>query len=311
MGATTVRMQSIRTIPKPGEAAKGSRRTRLRIGAVLVAVLNGAVVVGIGPASSDATVGTVGRARRPTRAPEAPESIPRPVVLLYGDSLAWEAREHFVAAFAERPDVEVITKTFGGTAICDWLAAMRTDATAIAPGAVVVEFSGNALTACMQDLSGRPLTGDAYLKRYRSDAEAVVGIFRPIGAHLYFVGAPSPRPSAARSDFSGGRLNAIYEQIASSRSNAVEFVDAGAAVLDDGLWTATLLCLRGEPCEGGTDGLGRGVNLVRAPDGNHFCPAGEQARAGVTGPCSVWSSGAFRFGGAMARPVVAALGVPH
>ena len=198
------------------ERRKISRRTGPRFGAFLVAVLNGAVVVGMGPASGDATVGAIGRLRLPERGPEAPESIPRPTVLLYGDSLAWEAREHFVEAFAARPDVHVVTRTFGGTAICDWLEAMRGDVVDLAPGAVVVEFSGNALTDCMHDANGQPLTREAYLDRYRADAEAVVATFAPIGAQLYFVGAPIPRPSTDHHDFNGGRVNAIYEQIAGS-----------------------------------------------------------------------------------------------
>jgi hypothetical protein len=272
---------------------------------LLVSVLNGAVVVGIGPASSDAAVGTGGRARTP----EVPDPRPRPVVLLYGDSLAWEAREHFVAAFAARPDVQVETRTFGGTAICDWLDVMQADAVELAPGAVVVEFSGNALTPCMQDPNGEPLTDAASLDRYRSDTEQVVEIFRPIGTHLYFVGAPIPRAPGASGDFAGGRIDAIYEQVASAPADAVEFVDAGAAVLDRGRWTAHLPCLPDEPCEGGTDEAGIEVNVVRAPDGNHFCPEAAQAVHGVTAACPVWSSGAYRFANAMARPVQESLGV--
>ena len=62
-------MQSIWGTQKLGGTAKISRRTRLRLGALSVAVLNGAVVVGIGPASGDATVGAVGlRAPTGTRA---------------------------------------------------------------------------------------------------------------------------------------------------------------------------------------------------------------------------------------------------
>ena len=205
----------------------------------------------------------------------------------------------------------MVTKTFGGTAICDWLEAMRNDVVDLAPGAVVVEFSGNALTDCMHDANGQPLTREAYLDRYRSDAEGVVATFAPIGARLYFVGAPIPRPSTDHRDFNGGQVNAIYEQIAGSGADRVEFIDAGTAVLDDGQWTATLPCLTDEPCEGGIDALGRAVNRVRAPDGNHFCPEAEPAVNGVTGPCPVWSSGAHRFAGAMARPVLIALGAPQ
>ena len=85
--------------------------------------------------------------------------IARPLVILYGDSLAWEAEDSFVGAFAGQPGVEVLTRTHGGTAICDWLDEMQDDAARLAPGAVVLEFSGNNLTPCMQDAAGRGVGG--------------------------------------------------------------------------------------------------------------------------------------------------------
>jgi len=78
-------------------------------------------------------------------------------------------------------------------------------------------------------------------------------------------------------------------------------------VLDGGRWTETLPCLGGEPCTGGRDAAGRLVNVVRAPDGVHFCPGAPAAVRGVTADCSVWASGSWRFGNAMAAPVVAEL----
>ena len=56
--------------------------------------------------------------------------------------------------------------------------------------------------------------------------------------------------------------------------------------------------------------LGRAVhgasrdNIVRAPDGVHFCPDGKTTLVGGFEECDVYSSGAFRFasGDARARP---------
>jgi len=93
-----------------------------------------------------------------------------------------------------------------------------------------------------------------------------------------------------------GRLNARYSEIADLAGAG--YIDAGAAVLDHGRWTATLPCLQGEPCTGDM------VNLVRAPDGMRFCPTAGAAVQGVTGVCAGWSSGAYRFGTAMAAPVI-------
>jgi hypothetical protein len=84
-----------------------------------------------------------------TATPALTAPIARPLVILYGDSLAWEAEDSFVGAFAGQRGVEVLTRTHGGTAICDWLDEMQDDAARLAPGAVVLEFSGNNLTrAC-------------------------------------------------------------------------------------------------------------------------------------------------------------------
>jgi len=75
-------------------------------------------------------------------------------------------------------------------------------------------------------------------------------------------------------------------------------------VLWGGRWAETLPCLPAEPCTGGRDANGTPVNVVRAPDGAHFCPGAPAAVRGVTAGCSVWPSGSWRFGNAMAAPVI-------
>jgi hypothetical protein len=160
---------------------------------------------------------------------------------------------------------------------------------------VVVEFSGNALTPCMRDPDGHPLRGDAYFGRYRADAAEVVTIFSSIGARVYFAGSPISRPAEQAGDYSGGRLDAMYRAVPGSR-----FVDAAAAVLDPaGHYTETLPCLPTEPCT-----RPDGTNVVRAPDGAHFCPGNGPPREGVTDGCHTWSSGAFRYARALAAPVI-------
>ena len=236
--------------------------------------------------------------------------LTKPLVILYGDSLADEAVDSFVAAFARQPGVQVITRTAGGTAICDFLGEMRKDAATLAPGAVVIEFSGNALTTCMTGLDGHRLSGDAYWDRYHTDAQTAIDIFASTGTRVIFAGSPISLRQQASGDFNGGKVNSMYAQLADEH-DGVEFVDAGAAVLDNGSWTASLPCLPGEPCTGGVDGLGRAVNLLRSPvdidGGGHFCPTTKVVKNGVLEPCPVWSSGAYRYATAMAQPVLDAL----
>jgi hypothetical protein len=81
---------------------------------------------------------------------------------------------------------------------------------------------------------------------------------------------------------------------------SVTYVDAGASVEGPGgVFTWSLPCLPTEPC----DGLivaGIPSNVVRAPDGVHFCAPSTAAE----GCDNTYSSGAFRFASAMADPVI-------
>jgi hypothetical protein len=249
----------------------------------------------------------------PAAAPVAAPPPPKPpvgeaTVVLYGDSLAWEAEHFFRDALVRAGVASVWTHTYGGTAICDWFEQMRLDASDPRPTIVVVEFSGNALTPCMADASGVSLgaSRDAYEQKYMADANEVLRIFSDSSVHVLFVGAPVARVAAERNDPYANWLNLMYAQF-SLFAPQVTYVDAGAAVLRDGYWTETLPCLPFEPCVGGTDVNGVGVNVVRAPDGGHFCPGAPNAQRGVTARCAIWSSGAFRYGNAMAEGVLGEL----
>src|SRR5438034_1518701 len=111
-------------------------------------------------------------------------------VILYGDSLAFEARDFFALSLQRGSDVEVVDRTFGGTAICDRLDGMRRDLHDLQPSAVVLEFVGNNVTPCMRGPTG-PLTGDDLVRKYRDDARTATEIFAGAGVRVYWMGAPS------------------------------------------------------------------------------------------------------------------------
>jgi hypothetical protein len=226
-------------------------------------------------------------------------------VALYGDSLASEAQSSFSDLLASAGSFEVRTHTFGGTAICDWFEQMTAEAAEWQPHAVVVEFSGNALTPCMAEIAGAADPTAARTAKYEADAERVLQIFGPAGSFVYFAGAPISRTAAEQGGPAG--MNDVYDRITADR-DAARYVAAGDAVLDQGQYTDTLPCLLPEPCTGGVSLDGRGFNVVRAPDGAHFCPGAPEAVRGVTTTCPVWSSGAYRFGLAMADPLLADFG---
>jgi hypothetical protein len=226
-------------------------------------------------------------------------------VILYGDSLAFEARDVFALSLQRGNDVEVVDRTYGGTAICDRLARMRRDLHDLQPAAVVLEFVGNNVTPCMRGPTG-PLTGEDLLKKYRDDARTATEIFAGAGVRVYWMGAPSTA-TAEEPVFAGVRHGYEAESgrltFATPPLRRVRYVDAGLAVLDGGRFAATLPCL---PSEGAGEGCIDGHIPVRARDGLHFCPV-------RTGPgddrCPIYSGGAVRFGLAMAQPIRRDLGL--
>jgi hypothetical protein len=214
--------------------------------------------------------------------------------------LAFESRDHFALTLARRADVEVVDRSFGGTAICDWLDQMRRDVRALQRAAVVLEFVGNNVTRCMRGPNG-PLADDDLVRKYRDDARIATGIFAGAGVRVYWIGGPQgPGPLATA--FTGVR--GVYQAeprrltFATPPLPRVEFVDAGQAVLDRGGFTSTLPCL---PSEGAPQGCVEGHIRVRVDDGINFC--GVPVPRGAGG-CPEYSSGAARFGFAMAAPVV-------
>ena len=276
-----------------------------RVLGCLVAATAFGILIGVTlalPARPATAAAQAGRAVAAVHLPAEPLADRR--VVLYGDSLAAQSQEFFVARLARAGITHLTTRTFGGTAICDWLGQMRADASALHPDAVAVEFSGNALTPCMKAPDGRPLSGAAYFQKYAADAQVVLNIFTRTHSVVFFAGAPISRSAEQTGDPTTAVLHTMYAALARS-SPYGRYTDAGASVLSGGRWTETLPCLPEEPCTGGRDTNGTPVNVVRAPDGGHFCPGAPPAVRGVTAACPVWDSGAWRFGNAMAAPVVA------
>ena len=228
-----------------------------------------------------------------------------PHVALFGDSLSSEAEPYYFSLVRStgRTAIDVYA-SYGGSAICDWLTKMRSVAATYRLNAVELQFSGNALSACM---GGLQPPDPGYYDKYQADAATAVGIFVARGVRVYLVGAPITR-AQQQGDPGWQALNQIYLQLAAADPAHVTFVDAGTAVeLPGHTYTDTLPCLVVEPCTGRVvDGVRS--NVVRSPDGVHFCPV---ARRGTS--CPVYSSGAYRYAaamaGALAVPVSAAPGV--
>jgi lysophospholipase L1-like esterase len=220
-----------------------------------------------------------------------------PIVALYTDSLGAQAEPFFADQL--RGEARIRGVTVPGAALCDALDAIGEEAERRRARLAVIQFSGNNVTPCTQGPDGAPLEGAALVDRYEADARRAVELLAGAGVPIYFVGSPPTTVSDAAT-----RINERYRQIAdetAQNGGEVFFVDAHTTVIaDDATFTRTLPCL---PFETEVQGCEGGRIVVRAPDGVHFCPT-------VTGEdphCPVWSSGAYRFGSAMAAPVLAAL----
>ena len=221
----------------------------------------------------------------------SPPSVP-PRVALYGDSLGNEAGEDF-SSLAQAAGASAFVRAFPGTAPCDWLSEMSVDDASFHPTAVVLLFSGANFTPCM---SGYAFASPQYYAKYQTDVQAAIDLFRSDGAQVFLVGLPydeSPTLSA-----NVANLNQLYASMAAANTG-VDYVDAGQSVMAYGSFTWTLPCLPGEPCTGPS-----GTNVVRAPDGVHFCPNGDSTQVDYFTECTVYSSGAFRFATAMLNPVL-------
>jgi hypothetical protein len=221
-------------------------------------------------------------------------------VVLFGDSLSGEAEPYYTRLMEATGQSVLAFDSYGGTALCDWLLTMRRVAGTVHPTAVELQFSGNAYTPCMKGFKpGTP----AYYRKYGADTEAAIKIFVPVGAHVYLIGAPISRGQQSDPNWHD-LLNRQYAQMALSDPLHVTYVDAGAAVeTAGGAYTQTLPCLPLEPCLGPVVS-GVRSNIVRAPDGAHFCPVKSTDRAGVIAVCPTYSSGAFRFALAMVGGLV-------
>ncbi len=172
---------------------------------------------------------------------------------------------------------------------------MADDAAGWQPTAAVLQFTGNTFTRCMAGLRrGSP----EFFAKYRQDLQTAVSVFRSVGTRVYLIGAPLDETPAESQIVIP--LNQVFASVAASNSG-VTYVDAGQAVMAGGAFTLTLPCLPNEPCEGPA---GTSTNVVRSPDGVHFCPTGHATQVGVYAVCNVYSSGAFRFAMAMLGPAL-------
>jgi hypothetical protein len=219
-------------------------------------------------------------------------------IVLYGDSLAMQSAQDF-QYLGDAAHATTFLAAYSGIAICDILPRLASDTDSFHPTVAVLEFSGNDLTPCMR---GYKVGSPAYIKKYEQDAHAAVTTLRHGGVRVILAGAPEV--ANARLSYNVTQLNTMYTVLAASIRGA-SYVDAGQSVLARGRFAWTLPCLPSEPCNGAA-----GTNVVRSPDGIHFCPTGRTTIQGPYDLCDVYSSGAYRFATAMLVPALRTPALP-
>lgn len=223
-------------------------------------------------------------------------------VVIFGDSLTYQAGPYFNLLVQAGGKAAVSDFAFGGTAVCDWLPKMRAVANSEHPQVAVLEFAGNTFTSCMD---GCVAGSQVAVSRYCSDLSVAIQVFVAVGTHVFLEGTPIDYQQWVTHDRHWNDLDNAIAALAERYPGQVTYVDAGRAVEGpDRSFVWTLPCLYFESCTGPRI-AGVRTNVVRSPDGTHFC-VGQSANAvGKVDSCRTYSSGAFRFAAAMAGPVIA------
>ncbi len=218
-------------------------------------------------------------------------------VVLDGDSLVAQAGGEFTSRVCT-PSVNVGVFGQPGAALCDFDSFIAGQAAAVPPPRIVViAFSGNNDTPCVEDTTGKPLVGAALLAKYRADAEADTALFTAGVTKVLWV-----TPPGHVGDTQEPPLAAVYQQVVNDHPGVATLVDGGKYLRDTtGTYQLDLPCQADEvsltSCQGGQ------IDVRLPTDGFHLCPV-----LVPLGPCPVYDAGGVRYGRAIAEGVHQALG---
>jgi hypothetical protein len=234
----------------------------------------------------------------PPRPATAPADGPRhgARILVYGDSLTWDARA-YLPGIAAAMGVQVEERSFPGVAICDYLPDVRTRVRDHRPDVVVLAFYGNSRTPCMTDGAGGYRRGRDKAEKYEADATVAARLALRHGADVVLVGAPRSRDQMR--DPGWERVRNAYRRVAQRYPERVSFADAGHDIAPGGVYTETQPCLPRERDLRDADGARpcrANRIVVRSSDGLHFCPDALDIVDHRAGSCPTYMSGAYRYG---------------
>ena len=150
----------------------------------------------------------------------------------------------------------------------------------------------------------------AAITLYCSAISTAINVFLGLGAHVFLVGTPITLSEWTSHDSKWDALNLAFAALAAKHPGARDATSTWDAAVEGPhqSFVSMLPCLFFEPCTGPTI-AGVRTDIVRSPDGVHFCPNQVGNAVGVVPGCDAYSSGAFRFAAAMAGPVIREFGL--
>jgi hypothetical protein len=218
--------------------------------------------------------------------------------VVYGDSLTQESAWAINQQFATKKGWAYTVRSWGGTAPCDWATWLPSDLNLHQPSVVSISTAGNSLTPCMKDANGNNLAfgTSEYYDRYRTALDSMFSQITATGAKVVFMKAP-PMKDATR-DASVKQIAVIAQELAANYHGVSISSVPRNSVSTNGKYVETKPCLATETVAMGCQADGR--IKIRSWDGVHLCPV----TLGAYSACSIYSSGEFRWGKAIANTTV-------
>ena len=208
-------------------------------------------------------------------------------VNVFGDSLVlttWSYVHRIAADRHQRFD----GGAYGGTALCDWLPAIKRSLRADRPAFLVLAFAGNNLTHCTLGPDGLRQVGAPLVAKYRHDAYRAIVAARATKTRVFLVGPPAMEDRQWDEDAAG--LRRAMRGLAAHNRDVV-YVDAAKVLSPDG-FRRRRPCL---PFETRALGCVRGRVVVRSVDGVHLAPP--------IGGDGGYSPGSWRYANVLMRRI--------
>jgi peptidoglycan/LPS O-acetylase OafA/YrhL/lysophospholipase L1-like esterase len=219
-----------------------------------------------------------------------------PLAVLYGDTLMQESASIVDAELSGGAGWVVVNSAAPAISVCDMVAKLRADLIDYHPDVVLIETHGGSLTPCMRS-EGHQIARDdpEFLRRHGDALDDFFRLATDADAIVVFVDTPADGTVEAER---GQRELAALAREVGAAYPGVRFADGPRLALGGDTWVATMPCLEAERA---LDDCVDGQIRVRGPDRVSLCPSGYDTIQDALIGCRRYSSGALRYGRAIAQ----------